>query len=289
MSNVKPMVGQVWGLLYADGSHYEKRSISRLSNSRVLYTDGCGVERWSNRSKFIEDYEFIPQNDLEWLAVNEPEWNNDYFLFIAKVKGDRAYYRQLHVLSYARQQWQNMRYELGLDEPKNKTTWADCPFPTININCPCTLTPLKKETKMIDLRTAKVGDEFVDKNSNIVELVIADHSVSRYVGKGVGACGGKVFYGIYTNEGCNVDQRSCGLASKHEPRHWLKDLPNTDLFSLYKANYIYCDKTFGWKSVSHSQMTLDLDDELMPTLTGDEWKLSKISIVELRAWQEQNK
>jgi hypothetical protein len=62
----------------------------------------------------------IPQNDLEWLAVNEPEWcDRKQFNFIRKGELFGAVY---HVDNnhqfrwYSRNEWQNMRYYLGLDK-----------------------------------------------------------------------------------------------------------------------------------------------------------------------------
>jgi hypothetical protein len=67
---IKIRVGQFHGKKSLISGHFDARRVSRLSDARVHYVKPCGTAGWLNRSKFVEDYEFIPQNDLEWLAVN---------------------------------------------------------------------------------------------------------------------------------------------------------------------------------------------------------------------------
>ena len=150
---------------------------------------------------------------------------------------------------------------------------------------------------MIDLSSAKVGDKFVDSNRNIVEIMIADNGCDRYVAKGLGVTGGKVFYVVYDNDGVNLNDDCCDIIAKHDPRPWLKDLPNADLFE--DDIYLYCSASnqwsFGGQSTSLcSEQTYFMGARTilsgikMPNLTGDQWKDSKISIDELRDWQEAN-
>ena len=155
---------------------------------------------------------------------------------------------------------------------------------------------------MIDLSTAVVGDKFLDDNDNVVEIVIVDHETGRYIGKGAGVIGGRTFYGVYYKNGYNDINDAVGLVSKHEPRHWLKDLPDADLF-IDDITHIAGTRGGEWQAYrgesimgtccfdneSTDTFTSSINMIKMPTLTGDEWCDSKISIVDLKAWQEVNK
>ena len=93
---IKVRVGQVWTC--SEGE------------STVLSVDDMGTCYWS-KTKFdyssptqMKNWHFVPQNDLEWLAVNEDEWCETIRF---NAPGDGC---------CSRKQWQNMRYHLGLDK-----------------------------------------------------------------------------------------------------------------------------------------------------------------------------
>lgn len=149
---------------------------------------------------------------------------------------------------------------------------------------------------MIDLRNVAVGDEFlVDTDlSSPAVMTMALITEIRYV--------------LTTEEGGILTLNSQGETmrpatiksiSKHEPRHWLKDFPDADLFL---GSWLACDKSGEWYGFSGAP-SIDGQDIIfsahgasyshrgikMPTLTGDEWKLSKISIKDLLEWQKAHK
>lgn len=287
MNNVKPMVGQVWE--NNDNDYIVKAIMLGICNKGVRVVCDEIRANFIVNGGFTDVFTFIPQNDLEWLAVKVDKWAVPSSNFIARAPSDCVDYSapclslNYPQKKYTRQQWQNKRYELGLDEPKNKITWADCPFPTININCPCALTPIKKETKMIDLSTTKVGDEFVDGNDNIIKIVcVNNYAPKKYVGTINGRSAG-----MYDKHGKNIDPTCVNIVSRYEPRHWLKDLPDAWVFELYETLELSCGSSGVWFAHLRND-TLAIAGPKMPTLTGEEWKLSEISIPDLKAWQEAN-
>ena len=128
----------------------------------------------------------------------------------------------------------------------------------------------------IDLSTAEVGDNFDSLNERY-ELLMK--SEKDYVIKG---CGARLY--IVNRHGSSYEPDAVKLVSKHDPRHWLGQLPDADLF-LDDVGYIYCDSNSEWLSASGNDEYY-FNFIKMPTLTGDEWRDSKISIDELRAWQK---
>lgn len=91
--------------------------------------DSAGIcETFSNKSgkpeysspKQLDDYwKFIPQNDLEWLAVHVEKWNGHQYegivddSLLSRVGIDNWSFTDV---GHTREQWQNMRYYLGLDK-----------------------------------------------------------------------------------------------------------------------------------------------------------------------------
>lgn len=149
----------------------------------------------------------------------------------------------------------------------------------------------KKETKMIDLSTAEVGDELVCSDGDIHEV--------KYIGAAA-LCtikDGDLY--LFWLNGVSAERsypKDFVIESKHEPRHWLKDLPDAKRLN---DGYFACDSDGSWyfhsdePELTESQWSSG-DESCtsmfkMPNLAGDEWKLSKISIADLKAWQEQNK
>jgi len=298
MSNVKPKMGQVWE---NNGNEYTaKQALDGFVNMwapQISAKLGIKID-----DGFYSVFKFIPQNDLEWLAVNEPVWKADHFVVIRKDSDwGTMYHRALNssLEWYIRQQWQDKRYELGLDtEPKSKTYTGDALYPLKHYSFPCVLTPIKKETKMIDLSNAKVGDKFVARNDTIVSFLartkmnsICESNTGRAI---VYHHNGQLDESV----GAGINNYGWDIKSKHEPRHWLKDLPDADLFSD-DVNWIAFDNNQSWWAYPSEPELLIRDFEgkgqqqikaiKMPTLSGDDWKLSKISIADLKAWQGANK
>lgn len=313
MKNVKPMVGQVWEdchgrvTIELNGGHY----VTYVRHGDNLLCSASDVV-------FFASFKFIPQNDLEWLAVNVDVWvaGKDYDL-IRRHKSDEPVWSKTHVDNYkycTRDQWQSMRYELGLNGRTPKEAYREfdsqlskdfeefakgcgIDIPS-TLNCPCTLAPLKKEPKMIDLSTAVVGDKFLLNNGNIVSFFARTKMNS--------ICELETGHAmLYEHNGKFDESVECGnskdewdIVSKHDSRHWLKDLPDADLFSE-DVEFLASDNDSVWWGYGDDPEingryfegvdSWPMHPLKMPTLTGDEWKLSKISIVELRAWQKEQK
>ena len=95
-------------------------------------------------------------------------------------------------------------------------------------------------------------------------------------------------------------ERGLDIISRQDPRSWLADMPN---LGDIKEGWIACDsdsdeewywysiepnqKSRGWYHLSVSR-PIELDMFNMPTLTGDQWKDSKISVAELKQLQADN-
>ena len=149
----------------------------------------------------------------------------------------------------------------------------------------------------IDLSTAAVEDKLVDSDGAI-------HTI-KIIGNGEVCTAMDGDFYLFSFSGatseCNEDS-SIELVEKHEPRHWLKDLPDADLFTE-EVEFLASDSDSVWwgygddpeingryfegiDSWSMHPINMPIN---MPTLSGDEWELSKISIDDLRAWQKENK
>ncbi|MBL4622881.1 MAG: hypothetical protein JKY89_10825 [Immundisolibacteraceae bacterium] len=139
---------------------------------------------------------------------------------------------------------------------------------------------------MIDLTYAEVGDEFVDSGGIVHSIVIMGSLDVVTIGK---YPAGDYHETFKRCDGSFVE-RDCGsrpyLVSKIDPRPWLEYLPDADLFTDDTV-YIECNMAGYW--FIHNANTGHKSPIKLPTLTGDQWKLSKISIVELKEWQATNK
>lgn len=103
MNKIKVMPGQVW------------ESTSLFKDCIIITIDMALTD------KFIcENYEFVPQTDLEWLAVNV-DWSDLHPVIKPVPCHINIIYRNkvfiLKGVRYTKKQWQNKRYELGLGEP----------------------------------------------------------------------------------------------------------------------------------------------------------------------------
>lgn len=314
MKNVTPKEGQVWEC--------------NCCEEKIKVTEG-NISIISARQ-----YTLIPQNDLEWLAVNVDEWRYNDCPYVRKLSNTPFYNCDKRETSYTRQQWQNMRYELRLDErPKpgqdnlNTTpSWYlksidDCMSramsalakdlrgpvsPEIHIinntNSDVKINDTdsginieftarcnrQKETKMINLSSAKVGDKFDTVDCDVIELVskgtnYATKSIKHghhLLHKKDGRCD------EYKSGSTNLES-DWDIVANHDPRPWLKDLPDADSF-LSGVKHLRCDSDYQWLAVV-ADGDYYFNFTKTPTLTGDQWRDSKISIDELRAWQKLNK
>lgn len=134
MKNVKPMAGQVWECdddkIEFNISIGEGGLISGLG-PEVNGIASCGIHNFSE-SYFLKCFKFIPQNDLEWLAVNHSKW--PMCSYIPSSKNHRVTVSMKHgtVQTHtfedgseknliSESEWQNQRYEFGLDEKPHYT------------------------------------------------------------------------------------------------------------------------------------------------------------------------
>ena len=129
---IKVRAGQVWEF-ESGASNYLKGDRLRVMNLDRAGTfhdaKPINIERpsaiYSVSSKFLNEcFNFIPQSDLEWLAVKVSEWSRSMSskAFIARGGCNTVIYsdddngvdypQTRHTLG----QWQNMRYYLGLDK-----------------------------------------------------------------------------------------------------------------------------------------------------------------------------
>lgn len=154
---------------------------------------------------------------------------------------------------------------------------------------------------MIDLSNAKVGDKFLSFISHTYELKLLNKKHDDYV--------------LVSDRGCiqmvdklgKTKEEDCTfhLVSKIDTRHWLGKLPDADLLLDGWLSFNPTGNKWQWHDAgchdpeprivdNNTRFTSGVISRLsafakMPTLTGDEWKQSKISIPDLRAWQKENK
>ena len=276
MSKVKPAVGQIW------------------TNGNNEVTFGVCIDgllgfrnpRFESQQRmpldaFYKKHTFVPQNDLEWLAVNCDKWlsifGQIFRTFIDEDSfghcDDSVY---LIVPRYTREQWQNMRYQLGLDDkPKEIKFTARC--------------NRKKETKMqIDLTGAKVGDKF-NCNHQFGGTVIMEIDYMSKDCKFVILKSDKSGTVIVNGDGTwhyGNDGSQC-VVSKHDTRPWLKDLPDADLFcgSVWKLLYDAEMDKWCYSGGDVNEWTLITGMKMPHVEDGG----AAITIPELRAWQLANK
>ena len=114
---IKVRVGQVWK---SDaGTEVEVESIIKSRGNIFYKHPKFDYVLAAHVGNFRISYAFAPQNDLEWLAVNESEWDgNGAYPLIVTLGGTANYTdsNNKYGPSFTRQQWQNMRYYLGLDK-----------------------------------------------------------------------------------------------------------------------------------------------------------------------------
>ena len=150
------------------------------------------------------------------------------------------------------------------------------------------------EHTMQELKDIEVGGKLVLDNDDVVTIIHLN--TSQIVSQGDA--------GYYLNSrinGKSTELAEFDIKAKHDPRWWLKDLPDADLF---RGNWLACSDSCDnsewhvWDEEPSEGLTSWVKkpcDNIfcervtaikMPTLTGDAWKKSKISIARLKEWQE---
>lgn len=153
------------------------------------------------------------------------------------------------------------------------------------------LTEPKKETKL-KLTKDDVGKEFEIGSGSVFKSLYFKNEQSVLEGP-VGDLHVCDSYGY-------MDSLSVSIIKRHEPRWWLKDMPDAGAFILFEIKWLACiggcwhahqdEPIFNNDHFQYdSHMATILNRYLMPQLKGDEWELSKISIDDLREWQKENK
>lgn len=113
MNKVKPQAGQVWNL----GGHIDR-------DERAVIEISDGAVWWSGNSYtpmidfYDEDFEFVPQNDLEWLAVNDvivPSWAK-FAYYSNHIDREPKFSEVKFKDGKTQREIQNMRHKLGMDK-----------------------------------------------------------------------------------------------------------------------------------------------------------------------------
>tara|TARA_R110000851_G_scaffold219329_1_gene372133 strand:- start:288 stop:746 length:459 start_codon:yes stop_codon:yes gene_type:complete len=148
---------------------------------------------------------------------------------------------------------------------------------------------------MIDLSNAKVDEEYILSSGHVAKsLLVTDDAVVLGF-KGITIMVNMSGETLHANGGMSV-------LAKVDPRSWLKDMPDAGIFTGEFIAFESIDG--GWHAFdeepkmssngeyfsTNGQFSLYYISGIkMPTLTGDQWKESKISIIELAQWQKDNK
>lgn len=141
---------------------------------------------------------------------------------------------------------------------------------------------------MIDLSGAKVGDEYTTEDGQSCVIVIRkENDICFELLDGADLLFITNPYGVP----CVANYHHLRIRAKNDPRHWLKDLPDADLFHN-DLTWVECH----WKNKGNFWFASCKGIEAeywvplkMPTITEEECEQSKISIAKLREWQEANK
>ncbi len=141
------------------------------------------------------------------------------------------------------------------------------------------LTEPKKETKL-RLTKEDVGKKFETSNGCVysVALVNDENAVIESETGNYYSCDlhGKCFHGANS------------IIKRHEPRWWLKDMPDADSFSK-DVSSIHFEGDMNWyvTDVNGHDHWLPYAD--LPKLDDNDRKLSEMTIEYLRVWQKKNK
>lgn len=199
---------------------------------------------------YLKGCEFIPANDLQWCAVNEQEWYKNY-KYIYRGETGTGFSDQYADGHYTHKQWQECRYELGLDE--------------------------RQEDNKLKLTK---GDKYLNDDGQLCEFV------GVYRGSVVGVMIGH----SYADPAFNVSNLTdikpyepLEWMDKIPPASSFKMKENECIFCSSDGHWGVADIEDITMHESgrrwNGSMTL-IGYFNMPTLTGDQWKNSKCKIVD---------
>ena len=137
----------------------------------------------------------------------------------------------------------------------------------------------KKETKL-KLTKDDVGKEFENQNGAVYTVRLVNQ-VNVSIESTSGNYYSCHFDGVF-HEGV------CVLIKRHEPRYWLKDLPDADLF-IEGVLSIHFDAAQRWAVTYFDGHGHWLPYAGLPMLDDENIAISLISIDDLREWQRVNK
>lgn len=128
MNKVKIMTGQKWKCDVIGGPVI--RTIRGVTENGEYHNDIYFTDsNWMKEGELYGCGEFIPQTNLEWLAVAIKRWSFTDGFNVSKVETAPLGYLvgkvEKFYESYTKQEWQNKRYELGLDDNKQEETKVD--------------------------------------------------------------------------------------------------------------------------------------------------------------------
>lgn len=289
MNKIKVMPGQVWKCVVIGGPSI--RTVREVIDNHpyhndVFFTD----ENFMKENDLHQCGIFIPSGDLEWLACNVDEWKCESKLIFKQdlynffIFTDKRPWGEYTRDCYTKQQWQDKRYELGLDErtPDNTEDFTG-KFKGFKRE--------QKEDNKLKLTKDDVGKEFECELGNVFEITAFDKV--NAVAKSKEDNGYFIINhdGSFFAMGTRLNKK---LVKRHEPRWWLSQLPDTNLFD---CNWIASDYDGAWYHFNieptriidgcflaheNDSCAQSISGIKMPKLKGDEYKLSKISIDELR-------
>ena len=136
----------------------------------------------------------------------------------------------------------------------------------------------------IKLSRIDLGGKFENEAYETLELthITKDNSVFLFEYPDGGAT-------LTDEDGINKVINECSIVKKHDDRPWLKDLPPAEWFQLLLVDDIQCNSMGQWMiSRNHTgakDISFNIDNNFMPTLKGQEYEKSKISIKDLAEWQ----
>lgn len=180
MSNVKVIVGQTW--LY-ESSKFE---VVRITVNYINMVSCAGQEeRWSLMA-FRSECTFVPANDLEWCAVNESSWDNDYDVIYKDANREPSGKINYRIVSkhttedeYNFKQWHDMRIHLGLESD---------PIPTDGGVVDSEVEPVYTKAMAEDGELPPVGCECLMNVSYSNKVGIGSFTAGEHAGKKVYIC-----------------------------------------------------------------------------------------------------
>lgn len=284
-NKVKPQAGQVWQFKSGAINSYEAgyRITLRNKDSELGFMDAMPVNFVTKASLIVgvdflyKYFEFVPQGDLEWLTVNVNASN----CYISRTLGGYStalsadLINACHSPIFTKQQWQECRYKLGLDERPIKEGGV-----------------MSREQKVIDQEQHIQGKMVMDLSDAVIGnkfeagADMLKGAIFELVVKGDKDC---VFKESGSHHVSNMDgviiKGVVELVKKHDPRLWLKLIPNASVFEFYGAVLLTFKSTAGWYITLDDGCTVSVPAGKIPSLKEG----NSILIADLAKWQAENK